>query len=108
MPIPTEPGHYYYRLPSSLLVLKLPGPGCTDAYAMTERVVLSFAQGGEWGLRIPPPERLEALEELAARAPYRIDKERMRMACVWCGEDVNEPHHHTCPWQRAQPRTEEK
>ena len=96
MPIPTEPGHYYYRLPNR------------GSLVMAERLVLSLAQGGEWGLRIPPPARLEALEELAARAPYRIDKERMRMACVWCGEDVNEPHHHTCPWQRAQPRTEEK
>ena len=59
--------------------------------------------GGEWGPAIPAPDRLKAMEELAAEEPWTMKQEDY---CHYCSgypcRKSGGPHDPDCPWLRAQ------
>ena len=116
---PTKEGHYYWRLkaasPWYILHIEPDAHGnlvasVPEEYPIAERV---DTMRGEWGIRIPSPARLEAMEEICSERPARLvvcgsgfDEYGTEIVCGHCGskadEDGNVEHTDTCPWRRAQ------
>ena len=65
--------------------------------------------GGEWGPRIPDPERLQAMHELTTIEPMcgiNYGGGCDDSICFYCGapwRDEDTEHDSDCPWLRAQP-----
>ena len=90
MSIPTKPGTYYWRKANHcrwrLVTVRPTGEYGVENYPDPCGPLLeleTWGDGGEWGPRIPSPDRLKAMEELAAEEPL-----------------AKAPPD--CPWLRAQ------
>ncbi len=102
MPTPTETGYYWWR------------DGPSFAWSMQLVATLVWTDGrkvdwrGEFGPRIPDPDRLVALETLAKRNPVvRTGSKLRQWECLFCcgiASSDSDPvsHHPDCPWLRSQ------
>ena len=79
--IPTTPGTYYWRRSPvyrwTLVTVRATGEYGVENPCQTNGPLLELETGGgpgEWGPRIPDPDRLEALEELRTRlaSPHNL------------------------------------
>ena len=124
--IPTKPGYYYWRrdivFPWRFAVVRPSGEyGIEDPFHPDGPLLEMETSGdsGEFGPRIPAPDRLKAMEELARCDPMRtaIDGTGV-LTCIVCGKETSARcgatskmvdiwHHATCQWLRAQPPTED-
>lgn len=120
MSVPTEPGVYPFTDEHGtfyVLVARMGNPHAgelclrgvwLDSELPVYADVDAFA--GEWGPRIPPPERLAAMEELLTRDPTRgryegqcpfCDQDAGRVAIVSDSSDAVVAHARDCPWERV-------
>lgn len=53
------------------------------------------------------PERLKALDEIAAATPYFSYELKQDALCFFCGEDMGRPHAPDCDWKAIQPPKKE-
>ena len=119
MPIPSEPGWYWWRatptgewVPALLHISGIPQMR-TPHTRMTAWVSpCEWGDAQEWGPRIPGRARLAALEELAAKEPLGYDALEFVICCYCHAVMPNDQpeasfHKATCPWQRAQERADD-
>ena len=114
MPLPTEPGIYYWTPPNGapriVAIVRAYGTLMADVDPGSSWFTLLEAVKGEWGPRIPSPEQLEAMRRVAKMLPWdAIDHKGNIEVCLHCGvvwraDDSDEPPPHKpgCPWLRAQ------
>ena len=126
MPTPTEPGTYRFRIigpdgeAGPWLVVEVifppafvPPDMLLWAYSARwkgGRPVRDLAEQGEWGPRIPGPEQLEAMLEMAQACPLDGPDACGQVCCRFCAEAWQTPkgegweyaHAPDCPWLRAQ------
>jgi len=113
MSTPTEPGYYWWTPPRGkpriAEAVRAHGMLMADIEPGTPWFTLLEAVKGEWGPRIPAPDRLRAMEEVMAKdITAYADPEAAY--CPFCevewdwvnGDKWTCQHLPTCPWLRAQ------
>ena len=122
MNTPTEPGWYWHRNtehgPWWLVQLIWGHHGGAMHMSVYEGDRHSYdlpvcsngveVDAGEWGPRIPEPERLKAMREMVESEPVldvTRDTREMHFLCAYCSKcivNVGQGHDPDCPWKRAQ------
>ena len=110
MNTPTEPGYYWWTPPRGkpriAEAVRAHGMLMADIEPGTPWFTLLEAVKGEWGPRIPAPDRLRAMEEVCEREPVaNTGYARFCDICLSHAVDENDMivHAPTCPWPRARP-----
>ena len=122
MPVPTEPGFYYWTPPNGapriVSIVRAHGMLMADMEPGSPWFTLLAALKGEWGPRIPSPEQLAAMREVLPYfspisnvieiAPTGGILSEKHNVCIFCGApedppDSGDAHHApSCLWLRAQ------